>query len=224
MTINEIQLNVDQLKERHPKLNEELMSTLLLAGGWDESSIKEAVMLFKSGQINEKSNLALPHQDNVSLLELPKLSLLEEKKEDKEIIEETQKESLVTSLVDNSLTNKIKVKATLPDDLPLKPFEASHNIWTFSRYKDIFHGNEKEEDIEEKVEEKKVPEKEMPKVEVAEKEEKIIIPEQKVSKVEKLSLVKVPITKEDERIILTIGMLLLIVVILVIYMYLNGRI
>lgn len=218
MTINEIQSTLDQLKERHPPLNEGLISTLLLAGGWDERSIKEAVMLFKS----EQNNIALPHQDNISFLELPKLSLPEIKKEDKELIGERpkEKESLVASIAANLFTKKVKAKATLPDDLPLKPFDSSPNVWSFSRYKDIFYGNEKEEEVDDEEEAvvNKISKKEKPKVQVTEKNSG-----QKIVKITEVTLAKVPMTKEDEGIIAAIGMLLLIATILVIYMYLNHR-
>lgn len=213
MTINEIQSTLDQLKERHPKLNEGLISTLLSAGGWDEVSIREAVMLFKA----KEANLTLPHQDNISFLELPSL-LLNDKNKEEDLIKEKPKESLVASLATSLFTKKVKTKPTLPDDLPLKPFESSPNVWSFSRYKDIFYGNEKEEDIEE---EKVILNKSLKKEKSKEETEKI--GKQKMFKIVEIDLEKVPVTKEDEGIIASIGMFLLIIILLVIYMYSNGR-
>ncbi|MEI6810524.1 MAG: hypothetical protein WCK60_00555 [Candidatus Nomurabacteria bacterium] len=210
MKINEIQSTLDQLKERHPKLNEGLISTLLGAGGWDDVSIKEAIALFKSNQ----ETPSLPHQDNISFLELPSL-LLSDKNKGEDQIKEKPKESLVASLAANLLNKKVKFKATLPDDLPLKPFDSSPNVWSFSRYKDIFYGNEKEEDTEGEV----VVNKSTKKI----KEEKEKINKQKMFKIVEVDLEKVPVTTEDEGIIVSIGMFLLIIVLLVIYMYLNGR-
>lgn len=209
MTINEIQSTLDQLKERHPKLDEGLITTMLSAGGWDEVSIKEAIVLFREG----KKDLNLPHQDNVSFPELPKLLLTEQINEEKE----QPKESLVVSLQDNLVPNKSK--STIPEDLPLKPFESSPNVWTFSRYRDIFHGNEKEEIEPEKKEvvvDKIITEK--PKEEVIKN-----IETEKILKPKELVLNKVPLTKKDEEIIASIGMFLLIVILMVIYMYLNNR-
>lgn len=222
MTINEIQSTLDQLKARHNPLNEGLVYTLLLAGGWDDPSIKEAIMLFNGRQ----NNVALPHQDNISFLELPKLSLPEARKEDEELVEETlpEKESLVASIAANLFTKKVKIKETPPEDLPIKPFDSLPNVWSFSRYKDIFYGNEKEE-YEEK--------QDSPVGEVGvggkEKERNIEAPlpekkvEQKIVKITEVSLDKVPTTKKDEGIIAVIGMLLLVVTVLIIYMYLNHR-
>lgn len=211
MRINEIQSTLDQLKERHPKLNEGLISTLLGAGGWDERSIKEAIALFKSNQ----ENLSLPHQDNISFLELPNL-LLNEKNKDEDLAKEKPKESLVASLAANLFAKKVKVKATLPDDLPLKPFDSSPNVWSFSRYKDIFYGSEKEEEIEE---EEISPKKIVKKVKTDNQSGGV----QKKFKITEVTLEKVPVTTEDEGIIASIGMFLLIVILMVIYMYLNGR-
>ena len=209
MKISEIQSTLDQLKERHPKLNEGLISTLLGAGGWDERSIKEAISLFKSNQ----ENLSLPHQDNISFLELPNLLLNEKNKiEDEE--KKQPKESLVASLAANLFAKKVKVKATLPDDLPLKPFESSPNVWSFSRYKDIFYGEEKEEEKEE--EDVKAPIK---KTKTSGEKNNGT----KKFKITEVTLEKVPVTTEDEGIIASIGMFLLIIILMVIYMYLNGR-
>lgn len=211
MKINEIQSTLDQLKERHPKLNEGLISTLLSAGGWDERSIKEAIALFKSNQ----ETLSLPHQDNISFLELPSL-LLNEKNKEEDLTKEKPKESLVASLASNLFSKRVKIKPTLPDDLPLKPFESSPNVWSFSRYKDIFYGNEKEEDHEEEEIIVKKPAKKV-------KAENVKNGGQKMFKIVEVDLEKVPVTTEDEGIIASIGMFLLIIILLVIYMYLNGR-
>ncbi len=54
MTIHEIQTTVDSLRERHHNLTEHLLTTLLQAGGWDERSCKEALVLFREGGASDK--------------------------------------------------------------------------------------------------------------------------------------------------------------------------
>lgn len=56
MTIHEIQTTVDSLRERHHNLTEHLLTTLLQAGGWDERSCKEALVLFREGGTSDKQS------------------------------------------------------------------------------------------------------------------------------------------------------------------------
>lgn len=47
MTIREIESIIEDLRLRHKDLDEELLITLLTAGGWENKTIKDAVALFR---------------------------------------------------------------------------------------------------------------------------------------------------------------------------------
>ncbi len=231
MTINEIQSTLDQLKERHPNLNEGLVLTLLEAGGWDKSDIKDAVALFKVNSLNS----TLPHEDKIALPENPELLLSEhnevtEEKTDKivESIEpEVSKEKEVKehadvpkekeSLIISSEELSKDEENYIPHDLPLKPFEASPHIWQFSKYKDVFYGNAPAQtppkvETKPKIEVEKVIE--VPKVEIP-KAISVPVPE--------IKLTKVPLTTKDEVIVAVGALLALVAVLLIVYMYTHGR-
>lgn len=146
MTIKEIQSNLDQLKDRHPNLNKKLLFILLSAGGWDDISIKEAIILFKSME----KEFDIPHQDNIPLPELPKLLLDDKNIEEKKLLDEPV-------LVSENKKVIVKEEVILSDDLPIKITESSSNFWNFADYRDAFHKNEKVEAIDNtKISDKKI--------------------------------------------------------------------
>lgn len=115
----------------------------------------------------------------------------------------------------------------LPANLPLLPFESSPHIWPFSKYKDVFHGEEKKEEAygEQPVsvvsaQPTRVPDqitqsgpvvsKETPTVTQAEGDEEI-------------TLEKTPLTKGDESLVFLAGVMLLAIILILGYMYSNGR-
>ncbi len=248
MTINEIQSTLDQLKKRHPDLNDGLIQILLEAGGWDMYSIKEAQMLFRSQSLGG----VFPHEDMVFLPESPELLLKshneeekvdskdvkEEKAEIKEVTDSTyealkkkmlpEKESLVLEerVTTTSLENPI------PHNLPLKPFEESPHIWQFSKYKDVFYGDTPELEKPKKVEPKLVKIEEVPAQKTVEIESIALQAPTTPAKpdtppmpeIPKIELTKVPLTKNDEGIVAGGSMLLLVIILLIIYMYNQGRI
>lgn len=148
MTLAEIEDTLENLKGRHPGLDEALLITLLRAGGWEEKEIQEAVSLFE-GASGEKTRVAFPapqktlnlpeEVDNDHLLQSGKEnegSAAEKPKNDEKIGEP---QSLNPSV-------PLSKHEELPHDLPLRPFETSDHIWPFSRYKDVFYGDLPEEE------------------------------------------------------------------------------
>ncbi len=223
MNINEIQSTLDTLRIRHPSLDEGTLKLLLSSGGWDETSIREAVALFNHG---DKTDSKVATTDVIGKIEnLPEIidssHLLEEHYEDKKI-EIKPKESediksvpvVVEPIIEKVVEEKIKEpeslivpikenyfkkEVELPDNLPLRPFESAPHVWPFSKYKDVFYGEvmptlSQEEHIE------------------AEK-----------NKIEKIRLDPVPLTKKDESLILLASTMLLVILMLLGYMYSNGR-
>jgi hypothetical protein len=57
MTIAEIESTLRTLAIRHPNLDDELLVTLLTAGGWESKVIKDALSLFKSNPNKYKQNI-----------------------------------------------------------------------------------------------------------------------------------------------------------------------
>ena len=230
MTINEIQSTLDQLRKRHPDLNEGLILTLLQAGGWDENAIQEAQMLFRS----ESSKKELPHDDQVFLPENPELLLSSAPEKTEELIPHNipleslhpiEKESLIVSEeVDNTATLP-KLMNVIPENLPIKPFEPSPHNWAFSKYKAIFHGDTTPEP-EVLPEKKSIPElkKEVPaQVETVAYPKKEAIQPIEVIVPRHIEVTKTPLTKEDEGLIAMAALFVVIVILLILYMYSNGR-
>lgn len=246
MTINEIQTTIDLLRSRHPQLDERLLTTLLLAGGWEQKHIEEAKLLFKGRAAvakdvlePEEKLLASPHDmlleehtaKSVASLETSPNEIRESlapKAEDTEVatpqevvvqadslepagvtlVEEVEpeKESLIIR-EEPPLPPKKQVE--LPENLPLKPFEESSHVWPFSRYKDVFHG----ETMPQKAEE-------------VSRQASVELPAQQKdtdNDPQYIHFSKTPLTKGDEGLIVTACTLFVIILLLLGYMYSNGR-
>lgn len=220
MNISEIQNTLDQLKERHPNLNEELVDTLLEAGSWGKNEIKEAKMLFK---LNNET-LSLPHSDEVFLPENTEVLLPDQKHLSGDsflgVVKENAEENKVK---ENSKINSV-IEKLIPNNLPLKPFESSPHVWQFSKYKDVFYGNDhiEEKNIEASMfDADKKNEEHSTKKGITLQEE--IKTEEIPGDIPNISLTKVPLTKKDEGIVVVGGMLVLVVILLILYMYSQGR-
>jgi hypothetical protein len=181
------------------------------------------------------------------------------------------KESLIVH------TEPVKIKAAmsqapLPDNLPLLPFESSPHVWSFSKYKDVFHPDDThplpfeiaghnlpdmhqstelfraeqeavqssisltKEVIKEPVQQSVVSQhyEVEKKEEVLQKQEEIIptiikkeleiVPETlTVYDNEEVAFEKVPLTKGDESLVFLAGVMLLVIILILGYMYSNGR-
>lgn len=210
MTLNEIQSTLDTLRIRHPSLDEAMLGTLLRAGGWDEKSIQEAGHLFRKPtreEFSQRENLPLLEREYVlpesaridhmlldrnkvseeAIVSLPEIKVLEEKEEEPQ------------SLILPEVEQVSKTESSLPDNLPLRPFESTPHVWPFSRYKDVFYGEV------------------MPTLSSEEKNEA----EKQVIK--QIHVEQVPLTKKDEGLIVLASTMLLVILILLGYMYSNGR-
>ena len=131
---------------------------------------------------------------------------------DEETMEKEEKTSLVKDL--NEIPKKISNKAIeeIPHNLPLKPFDASPHVVPFSEYKKSFHGKTEEDKIE--VVNQPSVVKQVP-----------VIPSQNynVPKVTKLSRKHAPLSKSEKELIVTATTLLFFILLLLSYMYSNGR-
>lgn len=87
----------------------------------------------------------------------------------------------------------------LPENLPLKPFDTSSHVWSFSKYKDVFHGVSPSSSHEQRSD---------------------VLPQTDVQTVEEEHP---PLTKEDESLVFLAGFLLSVVLFILGYMYSLGR-
>lgn len=223
MTLHDIQSSLDELKERHPGITEEMVGVLLAAGGWEKKSIEEAELLFRSQQ----SNSALPHHDETFL------PPLEEKRIEAPEIPSTAPESLIPV----SRAEEVE-KSSIPDNLPLRPFETSPHVWPFSKYKDVFHAdavsNEPVASLEvpvpQAVGEVKTevhipaPEAQVDVMEVLrEAQAPSVVEAEASSHAPEIVIEKAPLTKKDEVMIAFGAALLLSAILLILYMFNNER-
>jgi hypothetical protein len=140
MTLHEIEETLTTLASRHERLDESMLVTLLRAGGWEEKDIQDAKTLFKGGVsssfVPTEPAPALP--DGVD----PSHLLMEHNEDAPLVVEERTSEPI--SLIKEAPVPSVKKKEELPHNLPLRPFETSEHVWPFSRYKDIFYGDTEE--------------------------------------------------------------------------------
>lgn len=129
-------------------------------------------------------------------------------------------ESLIISQVkpEKKLGERV---AEIPGNLPLLPFESSPHIWSFSHYKDIFH---KDTPIKEEIKVISVmPEELKQQVYTANKpqEEKPVL--KKVIPDEEVIIDKVPYNREDGSLVFLAAVMLFVIILILGYMYSNGR-
>lgn len=176
MNINEVEIILETLCARHANLDEAMLVTLLTAGGWEEKNIRDAVVLFRTTHGGKRNNavqaLFIPPTENPILPQAADIShtLMERvpSSEGKEstiteshreaisenssplgaslsagVMEKTEepiKESEVAPSKPQPRTPAVDIQEdTIPENLPLRPFESNSHVWPFSLYKDVFH-------------------------------------------------------------------------------------
>ncbi len=163
-----------------------------------------------------------------------------EERESKKSEEVTFESNTHQSVEEQSLIREIKTVrqeksqtwSELPDNLPLVPFESAPHVWSFGRYKDTFFA-------ESKVEDKKVEsvntsdayvqeKKEVPPLAptVTEISKPTVIsqpPSSKNGTKVEIDFEKTPISKGEESLVVLAGIMLLAIMLILGYMYGNGR-
>lgn len=235
MTLHEIEQTLDTLRTRHPGLDEAMLVTLLRSGGWEEKQVEEARMMFKTGSPQSASKeeyLPLPTVETEMVLPLPvddKHLLFAHNDEAAVEVHEKQEAPEVKpiemapivpvvepqSLVSSAPIQRGEVRDGLPHNLPLRPFETSEHIWPLSRYKDVFYGNSPDESSTEIKSEEKVSAPVTEKrVDYAPERVQSFTPNQTPS----------PQTSAgDEKLVIMACVMLLVILLLLGYMYSNGR-
>lgn len=132
-------------------------------------------------------------------------------------------EVVVTTPVSLVNTQEVKIsdrqiKLELPENLPLMPFEGSPHVWSLSDYKNIFHRDKKTEEELDKNSSKVV--------QVAQQ----AIENEQVKKEggtsdpnEEIVIERTPLNKSDESLVFLAGVMLFFIILILGYMYSNGR-
>lgn len=240
MTLQETEETLRTLNKRHPGLNEVMLVTLLRAGGWEEKHVEEARLLFRSGGFSHDEspagNLPPLTEDPYLPPEIDEKHLLVEHIPDQGPVSApspsveqkaapVERESLV---VEKETT---PVQEEIPHNLPLRPFETSEHVWPFSRYRDVFFGEEhyvKEVQKEQKEAVQQV-ESSISEVSLTKQSAPISAPVQESP----LPVSPVPVPQTtlpgnshkggDDKLVVMACIMLLFILLLLGYMYSNGR-
>lgn len=210
MTLHEIEETLRTLVARHAGLDEKQLLVLLRAGGWEEKTIQEAILVFRGGVSLGEQTLPQPVD------------------EEHRIPEHVEPAPSVSKTVETSVSlvqhTEVAPREDLPHNLPLRPFETSEHIWPFARYRDVFYGEQRplaKEMTITRVERHKVP---------------LSVPSQPqpTPTPQPIFVVKeVPIAhhdalpqheeKGDEKLVFIASFMLVAILLLLGYMYSNGR-
>jgi len=229
MTLHEIEETVQTLTSRHRGLDEAMLVTLLRAGGWEEKDIEEAKLLWRS---HARASLvkSVDHQSQQAILP-PTIDI------EHLLVAHNEPETVAApeSLV--APPSKEADREALPHNLPLRPFETSEHIWPFSRYRDVFYG---EEEIKKPIEQSEsqdsvhieLRDETPPELEKTERPLREIVQEKKIERVVEKSVPEIPpvadassvkLSGGDEKLVVTACVMLILILLLLGYMYSNGR-
>ena len=221
MTINDIENILYTLKTNHPDLNDDLLVTILKAGGWEEKNIRDAVTIFHSSVgkklsipssvkfapiqtenilpeiIDTTHELSDHYENNIEKKDNNETDIekIDFKKEDKD---KSEKELIKTPSTNEN-------KSEIPENLPIKPFDNNQQPLSFSAYKNFFP--QKEEMETEKI-------SEALKEEIEENKEKNITNKEEDNKLK----TKASFGKKEEKLVIVLGVLLFIILMLLYYM------
>lgn len=179
---------------------------------------QEPKVLVDQPQVEETGNPPVVLQEKVEDIKVEQKE--EVKEEIKTAIKPEVKEEPESLIVytDQSLRIREKKETEIPENLPLLPFESSSHVWAFSKYKDVFHGdvmpqqNEAQDTVVITQNIKAETSKRIP-----------FIPSKVVAVEEDILVEKVPMTKGDESLVFLAGVMLLAIILILGYMYSNGR-
>ncbi len=169
----------------------------------ETADIKKDIEKTEDKKSNTKESLVL-----IQSAEAPSDHLIPDEEE-----MEKEKLSLVENVNDKEVSKKTfnKIKEEIPHNLPLKPFDESPHVVPFSEYKEIFHG--KEDDVPKSKEEVKVVQKEQTPINLINNHEPVIIRNKK----------QIPLSKSEKELVFMASVLLFVILLMLSYMYSNGR-
>jgi hypothetical protein len=181
------------------------------------------------------AQVSLPHVDNENLLEQKNVP---PKEGDTRIVERQPEKKSGVTIPSIPLPSFLKKKETvvqpaqqqphveeaqhLPEGLPLKAFDSSEHVWTFSEYKEKFHGGVPTPLVKKEEKPKPAPQilVEVPKPSPVPVQ--TLTPQGIPAKKKSIELDE-PLTGSDLSLIVVVSFLFLVIILLVGYMYSNGR-
>lgn len=189
--------------------------------------------------IAETKEVSEYKEETHALSEIPKeeVMLKEDLKKQDDVVKQKESETPHSqeemnspeSLIIHDESVKVNVdkiaKAEIPANLPLQPFESSPHVWSFARYKDTFH---KDEETPATPKPEAIVIQAPPVIQVAppvviQSAPAPIIEEKKIVEDEEISVEKVEMTRGDESLVFLAGVMLLGIILILGYMYSNGR-
>lgn len=225
MNLRELEETLHTLESRHPGLNEVMLVTLLRAGGWEEKNIEEARLLFRS----------TPPLASKGLPPIQEAPVFEPVADERHMLTSSSSENEQGAAQQTAVIEPVSlverdvrtVREELPHNLPLRPFEASEHVWPFSRYRDVFYGAEVESNIpvadKSPVPVAQVELQPSTRLPVMKERPSVDLPQmasEKASQQEKVVIVK---KTGDENLVIVASVMLVTILLLLGYMYSNGR-
>jgi hypothetical protein len=241
MNLFDVKNALETIVRLNPRLSKEKLVVLLDGAGWNKTNIEEAIMLFTSmtpelpdpvlgadhllddpQRISEEAKqvaykkpevVATPKKDT-KRFEIPHISALP-------IFSFGRKKSKpkVSEVTEPVYLEAKDTIPSLPEDLPLKPFDSSPHTWTLSTYKDLFHGSEVMTETPQQNVLDITPSLEMkPDTSLREK-----IPSQPVYSAPKQRAMRDPLSGDDMSLTVVVSLLFLVILLLLGYMYGNHR-
>jgi hypothetical protein len=177
-------------------------------------------------ELEQSSEVKKQEEQDKKIFDSKKFSELFASKDDAPKITEVRNiepQSLIVQESTNQPQQKFtKKEAVIPEDLPLLPFESSPHVWSFSRYKNTFHSDDVKEVTQPPVSQVK---------QVAQVEHKEVKPISKPVQApvstsnddEEIKLEKTPMTVGDESLVFLASIMLLVIILILGYMYNQGR-
>ena len=161
--------------------------------------------------------VSTPHEDIIDIQKVPSIPL----ESLPQLTAQPTRESLIVQKEPDA--SKASPKPNhIPSDLPLIPFESSPHIWSFARYKDVFHKDDVHEEKKPVLQTAPLPPKVEPLKTPEISIEKSVVPVHE-EEVEEIIVEKTPMGKEDESLVFLAGIMLLAIILILGYMYSNGR-
>lgn len=203
MTLKEIENTLELLYLRHENLTEKTLITLLKAGGWDEKMVRDALGIHrhikskkKTGDSDKQVFLPETQEEPVLPVEIAPDHLLAAQNPGSDV-------ELPVSLVESIEVVQVRENEDPPHNLPLKPYDSAPHVWSFERYKSIFYGD-------------------VPKHEEGPKATVSIVPAEHHNHTH-VTVELTPLSKDEMRIVVLATVMLLFIILLLGYMYANGR-
>jgi hypothetical protein len=243
MTIREIEAILEDLEQRHENLSEATLLVLLKAAGWEDKVITDAIALYRGKHVSKDTDLGTSKDtpkffekniDNPVLVpevDVDHLLLEHYPNPGNDAMLEVRHELDVPkvdrgdpqSLIEGTVSIRRKNMEEPPHNLPVKPYETTSHVWSFARFKSIFFGTSDPDPVAEEVDEKVVNVVSEVKTPPFQAQQHLaVVTNHEATHV--IELHPTPLSRDEYRLVLLAGIMLLAILLLLGYMYGHGRI